>query len=25
MCDYVNAHPERPPVHLAAYLMWRHN
>ncbi len=25
MCDYVSDHWESPPVHLAAYLMWRVN
>lgn len=25
MCDYVNDHWDHPPMHLAAYLMWRIN
>jgi Fic family protein len=25
LCDYVNANWERPPVHLAAYILWRLN
>lgn len=25
MCDYVNDNPEKPPIHIAAYLMWRVN
>ncbi|MGO9060333.1 MAG: Fic family protein [Candidatus Binataceae bacterium] len=25
MCDYVNDNLEKPPIHIAAYLMWRIN
>ena len=25
MCDYINEHPAKSPVHLAAYLLWRTN